>query len=106
MVYVVAVIVVAVVVSVAVVAAAASQSPEGLGLRSFVRDLRSALARRRSEELPEEVLEVEPVDASLEDLFASTPADEPAYVEAERLASRIEHVVEHLREEVVGRARR
>ncbi len=96
-------VVVAVIVSLAVVAAAAFASPDGQGLRGFFQDLRAGLSDRfgagRSQP---KTPDVEPVDTSLEDFFAATATQDDAYVAADGLANRIEHVVDG----VAHRARR
>jgi len=85
---------VAVVVSLAVVASAALLSPDGQGLRGFFQDLRAGLADRVGANRGRARLDVEPVDTSLEDFFAATATQDDAYVGADRLANRIEHVVD------------
>lgn len=92
------VVVIAVLVSLLVLALAATVSPEGQGVREFFRDLRSGLAARFGTKTQDEPADdVEPVDASLEDFFASASTDQDAYFAADRLAHGIEHVVEGAR---------
>lgn len=94
----VTVVLVAVVVSVLVLLLAAAVSPEGQGPGAFVRDLRAGLAARFGRGEPEaDDDDLEPVDTTLDDFFAAASTDQDAYFGADRLASRIEHVVEGAR---------
>ncbi|NLF05563.1 MAG: hypothetical protein GX593_11280 [Actinomycetales bacterium] len=87
-------VIVAVVVSLGVVVAAALLSPEGRGLRGFFQDLRAGLSDRVGANRGRSRLDVEPVDTTLDDFFAATATQDDAYVAADGLANRIEHVVD------------
>lgn len=88
---------IAVLVSLLVVVLAAAVSPESDGLRAFFRDLRAGLSARFGSRRAEPVEEVEPVDTSLEDLFATTATQEDPYFTADGLAHRLESVVSRAR---------
>ena len=95
-------VIIAVVVSLAVLAAAAFVSPDGQGVRGFFQDLRAGIADRFGANRGRARLDVEPVDTSLDDFFAATATQQDAYVAADGLANRIEHVVDG----VTSRSRR
>lgn len=61
------------------------------------RDLRAGLSARFGSRRAEPVEEVEPVDTSLEDLFATTATQEDPYFTADGLAHRLESVVSRAR---------
>lgn len=94
----VTVVLVAVIASVLVLLVAAAVSPEGQGVKAFWHDLRAGLAARLGRGREQDVEdEAEPVDTTLDDFFAATRTDQEAYFAADRLADRIEHVVEGAR---------
>jgi len=56
------------------------------GLRSFLRDLRAGLQERRTgRSAPSAVADAEPVDTTLDDLFASAEVADEAYLQVEDL---------------------